>query len=115
MSSITSKLERVVSNTLGPGADTSKDKDGGKDTNKDSGKDATNKDTNKDKDKDNNTTKAGALTTESGANRGTPENINTSVSAQKSDLIDLQKGEELSGKQSPTPKTPARGGKGWKK
>ncbi|KAF8698383.1 hypothetical protein AX14_001169 [Amanita brunnescens Koide BX004] len=74
MSSLATKFERVVSNTLGPGADTSKDKDGGKDTNKDSGKDtnkdATNKDTNKDKDKDNNTTKAGALTTESGANRG---------------------------------------------
>jgi hypothetical protein len=112
-SSLASKLERAVSGALGSGADTSKDgnKDGGKDASKDANKDAS-KDTstNKDGNKDNNTTKAGAATTESGAIRGTLENINTSVSAQNNDLLDLQKGGESNGKQSPTPKSA-----GWKK
>jgi hypothetical protein len=104
-SSLASKLERAVSGALGSGADTSKDgnKDGGKDASKDTS-------TNKDGNKDNNTTKAGAVTTESGAIRGTLENINTSVSAQNNDLLDLQKGGESNGKQSPTPKSA-----GWKK
>ena len=121
MPSIASKFDKMISGAFGSGADTSKDgnKDAGKDTNKDAGKDA-NKDaskdaskdtsTNKDGNKDTNTTKAGAVTTESGANRGTLENINTSVSAQNNDLLDLQKGGESNGKQSPTPKSA-----GWKK
>ncbi|KAF8341036.1 hypothetical protein F5887DRAFT_977868 [Amanita rubescens] len=61
-SSFSNKLERMVSNALGSGADASKDgnKDGGKDSNKDA---STNKDSKE-------TTKAGAGTTESGADRG---------------------------------------------
>ena len=117
MPSIASKFDKMISGAFGSGADTSKDgnKDAGKDTNKDANKDASkdaSKDTstNKDGNKDTNTTKAGAVTTESGANRGTLENINTSVSAQNNDLLDLQKGGESNGKQSPTPKSG-----GWKK
>lgn len=117
MPSIASKFDKMISGAFGSGADTSKDgnKDAGKDTNKDANKDASkdaSKDTstNKDGNKDTNTTKAGAVTTESGANRGTLENINTSVSAQNNDLLDLQKGGESNGKQSPTPKSA-----GWKK
>lgn len=102
MPSIASKLERLVSGALGSGTDTSKD--GNKDASKDT---STNKDGNKD-----NTTKAGAVTSESGANRGTLENIDTSVSAQNNDLVDLQKGENLNGKQSPTPRN-KKGG--WQK
>jgi len=86
---------------LGSGADASKNgnKDGGKDSNKDA---STPKET----------TKAGAGTTESGADRGTLKNINTTVSAQNNDMLDLLK-EDLSGKQSPTPKSAAK--KAWSK
>lgn len=97
--SFSNKLERIVSSALGSGADASKDgnKDGGKDSNKDA---SSNKDA-----KD--TTKAGAGTTESGADRGTLQNINTTVSAQNN--VDLLKGEDTSGKQSPTPKSAKKG------
>ena len=57
------------------------------------------------------TTKAGAETTESGADRGTLKNINTSVSAQNNDVTDLLKGEDISGKQSPTPRIAKKWGK----
>ena len=104
------------------GSNTDSSKDGAKDTvndtntvkdaaNKDAAnKDATNKDTMTNKD----TTKNGGINTEAGNNRGRPDTINTAVSAQSNDGIDLLKGENNSGKQSPIPKGGKKGGWGRK-
>ncbi|KAF8622941.1 hypothetical protein AX15_006617 [Amanita polypyramis BW_CC] len=96
-SSLNNRLEKTVSKMLGSSTDPLKD------GSKDPGKDTVN-DTNTVKDVANDAPKSSPATTEAGANRGRPAAINTAVTAQNNDIVDLLKGEDSNGKQSPTPR-----------